>query len=304
MIHLDFDNLEELKSTHANAIIDYVKNKLNEQDQDSLYRNVTLLHGFESSPHQRLKEDYSWLRQFILADVDTLRYWVENSSELLKFDVFKKLYKSRFSNGANTFVDSNNTYNSYTLMNKMGIKVCPYCEDQHIEGVTIGTVRKRTMEFDHFYPKGSDEYPALAMCFFNLIPSCITCNRTKLTKPVSANPYSEDIEELTHLNVDLPIGINMETLTDDECEIKFNPIGDMVLNVTNLALEERYSFSKREAYELLKKKQKYPTEKIQELADMGYGTVQSITRDLFGSPRSEAKGKELHTKLKWDLIGY
>lgn len=49
----------------------------------------------------------------------------------------------------------------------MNLKVCPYCEHEFLDvvEVTQGTQTKRTMEFDHFYPKGSDEYPALAMCF-------------------------------------------------------------------------------------------------------------------------------------------
>lgn len=36
----------------------------------------------------------------------------------------------------------------------------------------------------------------------------------------------------------------------------------------------------------------------------GFGAADTLRRALFGKPRSEAKGKELHTKMKEDTIGY
>lgn len=37
---------------------------------------------------------------------------------------------------------------------------------------------------------------------------------------------------------------------------------------------------------------------------MGLGTIEGLRLSLFGKPRSEASGTELHTKMKEDLIGY
>lgn len=34
------------------------------------------------------------------------------------------------------------------------------------------------------------------------------------------------------------------------------------------------------------------------------GTVSKLTIEIFGKPRDEAGGSELHTKMKYDLIGY
>lgn len=304
MIHLEFDNIEDLKSMHYNAVEDYVKNKMTEGEQDSLYANIIRLPNIGEFPTDRNNEDYNWLKRFILADVEKLNIWVDDCPQMLKFDCFKKLYTTRFSNGKTKYVDSANTYNSYTLLKEMNIRVCPYCEDQFIEEVNLPDGKRRTMEFDHFYPKGNDEYPALAMCFYNLVPSCITCNRIKLARQVGANPYSENIESETNLSVDLPIGVNMDQVSQEDCEIKFNAKGKMILNVSNLGLEDRYKHLKPLAYSLLSKKQKYPIEKLKELEKLGFGDVQSLKVDFFGQPRNIAKGKELHTKLKWDLIGY
>ena len=55
---------------------------------------------------------------------------------------------------------------------------------------------------------------------------------------------------------------------------------------------------------LLRKKQQYPDEKLEELERLGFGKIKQLKQDLFGLPRYMAKGKELHTKMKEDLIGY
>lgn len=304
MIALDFDNIDELKKLHSDAVVDYVKEKIPQKEISALYQQIRLLPHIGMYPAKWDKKDYSWLEHFILADLDTLKDWVENHADKLRFDTFKKLYKTKFSNGKEIYVDSANTYNSYTLFNKMGIKVCPYCEDEYIEEVVIEGRSKRTMEFDHFYPKGDKEYPGLAMCFYNLIPSCIKCNRLKMTNPINANPYSPNIESLIRLYPDLPVGINFESVTESQCRISFHAQGDMILNVKNLALEQRYEQHKMEVYLLLSKKQRYPLEKLEEMERSGFGTIETLTVDLFGKPRKEAKGKELRTKMKEDLIGY
>lgn len=304
MIALDFENIEELKQIHSDAVVDYVMTKLPERDIIALYQRIRALPHIGTYPIKWDGKDISWIKHFILADLDILKDWVENHADKLRFGTFKKLYKDKFSNGENMFVDSAKTYNAYTLFDKMGIKVCPYCEDEFIEKVTIGEKFKRTMEFDHFYPKGENEYPGLAMCFYNLIPSCIKCNRLKMTNRISANPYSPDIENLTRLYPDLQVGINFESITESECVISFHAQGDMMLNVENLALELRYKQHKTEVFQLLSKKQRYPLEKLEEMKRSGFGTIETLIVDLFGNPRREAKGKELHTKMKEDLIGY
>lgn len=304
MIALDFENIEELKKLHSDAVIDYVTTKLSSGNIAILYRNITALPHIGHYPNEWDRKDTSWLNRFILADLDTLKDWAKNHADKLRFDTFKKLYETKFSKGKTTYVDSANTYNSYTLFNRMGIKVCPYCEDEHLEEVVINGKSRRTMEFDHFYPKGEKEYPGLAMCFYNLIPSGIECNRLKMANPIGANPYSPYIETLTRLYPDLPVGINFESITETECKLCFHAQGDMILNGKNLALEQRYEQYKAEVYQLLGKKQRYPKEKIEEMVRAGFGTYATIIVDLFGKPRSEAKGKELHTKMKEDLIGY
>ena len=300
MITLSFPHIDNLKQVHYAAVLDYVTHSLSADKRHDLYLHITQLPGF----NHYAESDYGWLKSFILADTATLREWTNNHANKLRFNHLKDLYLHRFSNGADSFVDTGKSYNAYTLFDAMDIHVCPYCEHEFLDEVDINGKRKRTLEFDHFYPKGDNQFPGLAMCFFNLIPSCIPCNKLKLTNPIAANPYDADIESLTYLYPDIAPGANMEALSDDDCAINFHPSGDMILNEKNLALEQRYYPLRSKAHDLLRKKQQHPDEQLEEMERMGFGTKEQLRHDFFGDPRSLALGKQLHTKMKHDLIGY
>lgn len=305
MIELRFDNIEELKAMHSNAIIDHVKNGMVADAVDALYQNIIKLSGFETYATMRDVEDYEWLKQFVLADPPTLKRWANTEKAKLDFTDFSDIYTKSFSNGTDKYVDTKATYNAYTLFKEMNISVCPYCEDQFINIFDINGKKIRTVEFDHFYPKGKNEYPALAMCFYNLVPACNTCNtKTKGTVRLAANPYSPGIEQQTSLRTDIPLGKNMDNVGVEECTIHFNSKGDMVKNVTVLGLKERYLNIKPDVHDMLSKKQKFSDEKLEENAKIFNTTPENLRRTLFGRPKNEARFKELHTKMKYDLIGY
>ncbi len=213
MVALTFPNIEELKQMHYKAVENYVS-QMPEEERDELRICIAKLPGIDNTSH-----NYEWLRQFILAEVKILREWTTNHADKLQFGEFKKLYLNRFSNGADKYVDTQRIYNAYTLFKAMDIHVCPYCEHSYIETMNTEGKERRTMVFDHFYPKDDAKYPGLAMCFYNLIPSCPSCNNVKLTAPLGANPYEENIEGLTHLYPDIEIGVNIETLLEDDCSV-------------------------------------------------------------------------------------
>ena len=71
----------------------------------------------------------------------------------------------------------------------IGIKVCPYCNRTFIQNVTVGKKSVVKGELDHFLSK--DDYPYLAICKYNLVPSCPFCNHSKgdKNKPNLQSPY-------------------------------------------------------------------------------------------------------------------
>lgn len=304
MLKFRFENIDELMSLHYEAVEDYVR-KSSKDVQDKIYANVIQLHGFEGYRKARDEKDYSWLRSFILADMVILRDWVENQPDNLRFLDFQQLYGTRFSNGASNYVDSAGTYNAYALIAKMGIQVCPYCDDEYIDVVDQNGKKKRTSEFDHFFPEGSAKYPALAMCFFNLVLSGSNCNGLKLQQRLGASPYDEDIEDLTFLSPDIEPGVNMDSVEPEECEVLLHAQGGMVENENVLGLKDVYAHRFREAYDLLRKKQHNPDEKLEEMVRMGiYSSVEEARSILFGPSYEEGKYQTIHQKMKHDLVGY
>ena len=74
---------------------------------------------------------------------------------------------------------------AYEVMKKLQVNVCPYCNRQYT--FTVDSGKKTRPEFDHFYDKAS--YPLLALSFYNLVPSCHTCNHVKRNDEAAINPY-------------------------------------------------------------------------------------------------------------------
>lgn len=301
MLHIPYDEnrLPAAERAHADAVISYVSGR------DRAYRQQLFADVTQAMPCNKIFEeaaacgDWEWLRNFILLDVEGLR-GLSTQPENLQFDQFKKIYEQRFSNGADKYVDRESSYNSFAFVANLDVRVCPYCDKVYLEVFERGERQQKMLEIDHFFPKSA--YPALAMCFYNLVPSGHGCNRLKLDGEIGKSPYEGDIESHTRLGVDLPVGVNMENVAVDECEIKFHPHEDMRHNVEALALEERYKDQRETARHLLKMKQQYSDTKMEEMVRLGYfASVEDARRVIFDEvPDPQHRP---FRKLRHDLLG-
>ena len=84
-------------------------------------------------------------------------------------------------------------------MKEQKIKACVYCNAQYAittEEFEEKGVRKRigTYQFDHRMPKSV--FPFLSTSYYNLQPSCPTCNQTKLARTALFNLYTDKKDEL------------------------------------------------------------------------------------------------------------
>lgn len=176
--------------------------------------------------------------------------------------------KQYFSNGAANFVDKESTYNAYTYLKGMQVLVCPYCENEYLDMIQNEEGKDaRTCEIDHFFSK--NDYPGLTMCFYNFVPSGQNCNGIKDKFSIGASPYDDDIENLTRIYPDLPVGVNMENVQPEECKPRFHAKGNMILNNKVLLLEQRYERHSDEVYRILKTVQQCPVEKLEEMVRFG-----------------------------------
>ena len=122
---------------------------------------------------------------------------------------------------------------------------CPGCK-QEINGQTEVV---NTAQLDHFFPK--DSYPLFAVSFYNLIPSCYSCNHIKSNKHLKYSPYDTsflfDDVKFTYIP-------NFA----DEIEIKIISYdSDFEIGIGDLGIEELYQSHIDVVNELIWKKEVY-----------------------------------------------
>ena len=91
-------------------------------------------------------------------------------------------------------------------MKDQRIKVCVYCNSQFAittEEFTEKSRKKRigTYQFDHNWPES--KYPFLCTSYYNLLPSCPTCNQTKQQRKADFNLYATSPAELDVFHFEL-----------------------------------------------------------------------------------------------------
>jgi transcription elongation factor Elf1 len=92
----------------------------------------------------------------------------------------------------------NEEWNAYKYIQKLGVRICPYCNRNNID---YSEIEREKMipraHFDHFFPK--DKYPYLSCSLYNLVPCCYTCNLAKSNKDTNRKgiiyPYKEEFGE-------------------------------------------------------------------------------------------------------------
>ncbi len=204
-----------------------------------------------------------------------------------------------------------NSYKPKDFIKALGLTVCPYCNRQYI---TSGE-KRRIAELDHFYPKkikdgeellGKIAYPYLAMSFYNLIPSCPSCNRVKSNDRILVSPYLiQDSDSYIKLNYR---PLNGEFLDDkNQIEITITEEESSENSYkSRLELEEHYSYHNDYVYDLLKKKEMYDDSYLNELFNDRNDLFKSkdeIHRALWGNYTSK---EDLHKrplpKLTRDIL--
>lgn len=248
MIQIKHPNLDKLAARHWEAIRNYVQkiNKL--QSIDKKVEKAFPGYDFE---------------KLVLAKPADLEHFIKNCTE--KLSVFPKSYYSYLSGDDKFFTNENKPYRSKDLVNNLGIKVCPYCNRNFIRPAG----ERRIDELDHFYPKS--KYPFLALSFYNLIPSCKTCNQTfKKEKIISVNPYAAGCKAKFKLKIN-----NTKFYHSEEgFDIDFQGVEkELDKNFEVFHLAELYDQHKDIALEMIQKQLTYPDSYIDELFRKYEGTL-------------------------------
>lgn len=207
-----------------------------------------------------------------------------------------------------TIKTDDDTYDAYKLAQSLNVTVCPYCNRNYTFTVRSKNGSTRP-QFDHFYDKAT--YPILALSFYNLIPSCPTCNssikgRKQFSLTTHVYPYVEGFDDKAHFTLHVKDssfyydekGFDIELSTNDAKAQK---------NIKDFALEEIYKNHKDIVLELIQKSYMYNESYIEELMKNYEGTLfkneEDLLRLIFGGYISdEDLGKRPLSKLTKDIL--
>lgn len=183
-------------------------------------------------------------------------------------DADLKCNVEKIKNGKNIIIhkmflgyDLLNDTQKYNLLSSIGISTCPYCNTSYILTDKIGKTRP---EIDHYYPKAT--FPILSLSFYNLIPSCVDCNRKKGKTDVSLksfiHPYVDNITNDFHFSYelksvnDIGVKLNIDNVQQNE----------KLSNTFQLfKIGERYNGYRQVALDLIEIKEMYSDDYLRTL---------------------------------------
>ena len=180
------------------------------------------------------------------------------------------------------------------FVESLHINVCPYCNRNY-----INSGRNVTMaQIDHFFSK--KEYPLLALSFYNMVPSCYSCNHTKLdSKKDIISPY--DRSKKTDDIIKFAYGIKSSALSFIEVERKDKQMSN---NIEVFHLKEQYRIHTDIVNELRVKVRHDPPEYIDSINKLFEGGIDTTPEEIyFGTPLTQDKYyKRPLSKFQKDII--
>lgn len=180
--------LNPVQKEEAEDFCDDIYNDLDERYRTKL--DYWVYSNFKSIPNLDVKfeeneKNFLRLLKAKYSDLSLIKEYIDKNKSKINFNV-KIVGDSLLSNYLK------NTYKKLDkkrLVRITGTTVCSYCNRNYINV----TDNANTSQLDHFYNK--NKYPILAVCFYNLIPSCFGCNNLKQEKEFLVSPYDAKIKK-------------------------------------------------------------------------------------------------------------
>jgi hypothetical protein len=294
MIKINVSNLEEVLSNHVAQVQHYINyDALEHRDKDYIKANIE--HILKAKPDkfeaiiEDAKKNHIDLARLKKAFVGGSKYG-------------GSIGYSKFSSKATTL------YNAYDLAEKLNVDVCPYCNRNYTFTIKNKNSKSTRPDFDHFYSK--DDYPILALSFYNLIPSCILCNsrlksRAEFLITTHLHPYQDSFND--HAKFSLKIKNSSFYHDENGFDVKIEtkePRAQKMID--DFALQTLYDEHKDIALELIQKAEIYNDSYIDELFNRYEGTLFKNREDLMrlvtcGYISDEDIGKRPLSKLIKDI---
>lgn len=177
------------------------------------FDNAKAIIDAETSTNKLFSDYKKNLRRYLLApasehsDVEARFSHLHGNPEFKEFVSIMKTLYYRYSNKY-----------GYDLVERIGLKTCPYCNRAYIFVATRSNEKGVRPEIDHFVPKSV--VPALALNLYNLIPACPPCNHLKKTNRLKDNPYLKESSKVFRLaNITDSSSLKLESENMDYKEV-------------------------------------------------------------------------------------
>ncbi len=253
------------------------------------------------------------LQEIILANENELKNIINIISPRL--EKLKYKHKSIIIRKIKNLFNYSDKYQSAVLTpfftENFNFRTCFYCNKDFINNFEDNTEKLvSTFQLDHFYDKGT--YPYLALSFYNLIPSCPTCNSSKVKGSencfqICIAPNDKDFNFHERVKFKLILdesckNLHIESKDDIDISLKeqFTNKYDKYIEV--FKLNERYKSHKDIVYDMIKKAELYPESRLKELENLTGIPFQQIKKDIFNLiDENEDLSKKPFSKLIKDI---
>lgn len=273
MIPIKIKNIHQYANVHSQSILDYYTVRKRVRQFVAINNWIRNTFGAKVSLKDLLEANPISMEKLVLKFSRVPNRSIPASVKNLKvvYDKFATASKSPFR------LPNGDRYTAYSLVGSLGITVCPYCNRNYI--FNIPTTQRRTSQLDHFYDK--DNYPFLALSFYNLIPVCSICNHIKSNQQGRYyNPYNNrrTSDELITFSFNVKGARYLDEI--DDLEIKLSPHKLLSDNVRYLKLNEIYSHHRDLIQEIAKKGKIYDKNYIDVLFKKYQGSLFKSREEL------------------------
>jgi len=257
MIPIKVTNSHRLAKRHADIVFAYLKGYRYGRAFKIINNWITLQFG----------NSYN-LKKILMADpghLDNLVKVYRRRKKPIPEEIisFKNIYKYFRTTATTPFLEADGSrYDGFVFAKNLDLTVCPYCNRNYI--FNLPTIGKATCELDHFYNKS--DFPFLALSFYNLIPSCKTCNHIKSNG--SKSYYNLHKKDLTESElVKFSVKITGASYLDDEADLRLDYDVHKSYQDTfdDLKFKEIYDRHKDQVQDLIKKQHLYSSDYLEQL---------------------------------------
>jgi hypothetical protein len=192
------------------------------------------------------------------------------------------------------------------FLNELGIDTCIYCNRNYTLNLLGSHARA---ELDHWFPKS--DFPILALSFYNLIPSCHSCNHIKLNNSPKNGGWEKALDNLNHpyeSENEFSFSYNYKTFNDFQMKIMVEKESKSAKTLEFNKTEDIYNaHSNKELKDLLDLRYKYSKNYLDILLNKTFPNLsmskEEAYRLIFGIEiKEEDYHKRPFSKFKKDII--